>query len=126
MSGSNRRPVLSKKSQKRARKEALENLEEERLTALLFGAGDVNNDGPSIVIEDRHDENKIGIEQYGEESKHDFTFEIDRDGGKRSIENDDDEPSNIEKLGHDDDEKGNHSDIMKEKDDDDEIGRAHV
>ena len=112
-SGSDR-PV-SKKSHKRARKEEQENLEEERLTTLLFGAGDVNE---KIVSTNSDDNN--GIEN---EIKQDFTFEIDRDG-KQSIENDEDS-SEIEEHDHawrdEEDDNGEQSIIMEEDDNEDGV-----
>ena len=119
---------VSKKSQKRARKEALENLEEERLTALLFGGGDVNDD-ESYDENDKSENEEVQQQQYeveieeGEEG--DLKFEIDRDGDDDDDDDDDDgEPKN-EEVDHawndeDDDDDGEHSITMEGDDSDDE------
>jgi hypothetical protein len=118
---------VSKKSQKRARKEALENLEEERLTALLFGGGDVNDD-ESYDENDKSENEEVQQQQYeveeeeGEEG--DLKFEIDRDGDDDDDDDDDGEPKN-EEVDHawndeDDDDDGEHSITMEGDDSDDE------
>jgi hypothetical protein len=117
---------VSKKSQKRARKEASENLEEERLTALLFGGGDVNDD--ELYDENDKSENEeVQQQQYeveeeeGEEG--DLKFEIDRDGDDDD-DDDDGEPKNEEVdqawNDEDDDDDGEHSITMEGDDSDDE------
>jgi len=106
----------SNKSKKRARREALENLEEKRLTALLFGGDNVNN-------EESYDRNeklsKGNREEDGtqhlyevEEEKEDFVFEIDHDGQRSSDEDTDGETNDP-----DDDDVGEHGIIMEDDDD---------
>ena len=53
---------MSKKAQKRAEKEALEKAEEERLTALLFGGGAVNNDADSVGSVDSESDKEESFE----------------------------------------------------------------
>jgi hypothetical protein len=69
----------SKKSQKRARREALEDLEEERLTNLLFGDGD-----DIMASEYESIKTLVGFgnleSRIIKESKESFGFEIDRTG----------------------------------------------
>jgi hypothetical protein len=126
---------VSKKSQKRARKEELENLEEERLTALLFGGGDVNND-ESYDENEKSENEEVRQQQYEvEEEEGDLTFEIDRDG-----DDDDDvdvdvdgEPKNEEGdqawNDEDEDDDGEHSITMEGDDDsddeDEDGGKVH-
>jgi hypothetical protein len=84
----------SSKSQKRARKEAQEDLEERQLTALVFGK-------PTIEPDDNdndHDNDHVGnVEGSEEENEKDFSFQIDRgglavkdDAHKEDIENEED------------------------------------
>lgn len=117
----------SKKAQVRAEKDALEKLEEERLTALLFGgeiANDNGNSPRSIDNDYRESKEEFVTETNGiDDNEGDLMFEIDR-GGQTSSD-DDDEPKE-EEVGQawndedDDDGTEEHSIAMNDDDDDDE------
>jgi U3 small nucleolar RNA-associated protein 18 len=80
------RPSQFKKSKKRARQEAEEEAEERRLTALLFGTAQLDN-------ENHEDEQKqkfpisFEIDRDGDDEKDESSlFEIDREGGDSTLE----------------------------------------
>jgi hypothetical protein len=120
---------MSKKAQARARKEALEKQEEERLTALLFGGGATNDDGDSSRDTDDEygDKDEVfeidnGDGEVGEER--DITFAIDRDGQASSNDDDDSEQEELGQAWNDeddDDDDGDHS-VAIHDDDDSEAG----
>ena len=115
---------MSKKAQKRAEKEALEKAEEERLTAMLFGGGVVNNDADSVGSADSESSKEDGFEMESnyieDEEGGELAFEIDR-GGDAS--GDDDEASAEGELAQawndedDDDDAVDHSVDMNDDDD---------
>ena len=115
-----------KKSQKRARKEALEDLEEQRLTSLLFSSGVE----PTITAEVDEPSSKLNLRKAGlsKEKDHEqpeddsnLAFEIDRSGrdGILHVDDEDDLSKEIvlktSKVGRSDDDGDDYS-----EDDDDE------
>ena len=119
---------LSKKAQFRARKEALEAMEEERLTAMLFGGGITKYDGASsspVPIDNDYEENNLDEEASDGENEieENLKFEIDR-GGDQSYDNDAD--SKEEEFGQawndedDDDDTGEHAMVMDDDNDNDD------
>ena len=128
-----REKPMSKKSQIRAEKEASDKLEEDRLTAMLFGGGSTNEDGNyfrnvdgdhSGIQEDDESENN-GHDEKGENL---FAFEIDR-GGQPS--NDTDDETKEEDPGQawndeDEDDDGENSVDMNGADDDEESAKEET
>ena len=115
----------SKKSQLRARKEALEKLEEERLTALLFGGEVANDDGASTGGIDSDDEDETFDVENSEDdngAEGDFTFEIDRGGQQTSSDNDEPKEEELGQAWNDDDEDdaGEHSIAVVDDNDDED------
>ena len=113
----------SKRGQKRARKEANEDLEEERLTALLFGSGGIEsagNEDPfgSLTTEEKSSKLKNVVEESTAEDDVNFGFEIDRTGqGSEEEEEEEEEAAVVESTTKEQNEKDYSSD-----DDDDDDG----
>eukprot|EP00751_Fragilariopsis_kerguelensis_P033879 CAMPEP_0170969996 /NCGR_PEP_ID=MMETSP0735-20130129/44313_1 /TAXON_ID=186038 /ORGANISM="Fragilariopsis kerguelensis, Strain L26-C5" /LENGTH=517 /DNA_ID=CAMNT_0011389577 /DNA_START=40 /DNA_END=1594 /DNA_ORIENTATION=- len=106
----------SNKSKKRARREALENLEEKRLTALLFGGDNVNNEesydrNEKFFKENREEDGAQHLYEV-EQEKEDLAFEIDHDGQRSS-----DEETDRKTNDPDDDDVGEYDIIMEDDDD---------
>mmetsp|Transcript_682 Transcript_682/g.1424 ORF Transcript_682/g.1424 Transcript_682/m.1424 type:complete len:597 (+) Transcript_682:135-1925(+) len=113
---------MSKKAQRRAQKEELEAMEEERLTAMLFG-GAVPNSSSLVPMDNHYEENNSDAEASDGENERgeSLAFEIDRGGQHAS---DDDAESKEEELGQawndEDDEAGELSMVVDNGGDDDE------
>eukprot|EP00532_Pseudo-nitzschia_australis_P011176 CAMPEP_0168235846 /NCGR_PEP_ID=MMETSP0140_2-20121125/19157_1 /TAXON_ID=44445 /ORGANISM="Pseudo-nitzschia australis, Strain 10249 10 AB" /LENGTH=601 /DNA_ID=CAMNT_0008169013 /DNA_START=42 /DNA_END=1847 /DNA_ORIENTATION=- len=119
---------LPKKAQLRARKEALEAMEEERLTAMLFGGGITKYDGASsspVPIDNDYEENNLDEEASDDENEREenLKFEIDR-GGDQSSDNDGDSKEEEFRQAwndeDDDDDAGEHAMVMDNDNDDDD------
>jgi len=110
---------MSKKAQRRAQKEELEAMEEERLTAMLFG-GAVPNSSSLVPMDNHYEENNSDAEASDGENERgeSLAFEIDRGGQHAS---DDDAESKEEELGQAwNDEAGELSMVVDNGGDDDE------
>eukprot|EP00535_Pseudo-nitzschia_heimii_P003969 CAMPEP_0197179694 /NCGR_PEP_ID=MMETSP1423-20130617/4555_1 /TAXON_ID=476441 /ORGANISM="Pseudo-nitzschia heimii, Strain UNC1101" /LENGTH=597 /DNA_ID=CAMNT_0042629639 /DNA_START=78 /DNA_END=1871 /DNA_ORIENTATION=- len=121
---------ISKKSRIRAEKEALDKLEEDRLTALLFGSGSTNLDGNSSRnIDSDHSDNEqrdeSGNNELDDEGEGLFDFEVDR-GAQTSSDNDDEtQEKDPDQAWNDEDEddNGEHSVDMNDEEDDEESAK---
>eukprot|EP00537_Pseudo-nitzschia_pungens_P007129 CAMPEP_0172362714 /NCGR_PEP_ID=MMETSP1060-20121228/6255_1 /TAXON_ID=37318 /ORGANISM="Pseudo-nitzschia pungens, Strain cf. cingulata" /LENGTH=596 /DNA_ID=CAMNT_0013085275 /DNA_START=82 /DNA_END=1872 /DNA_ORIENTATION=+ len=113
---------MSKKAQRRAKKEELEAMEEERLTAMLFG-GTVTNSSSLVPMDNHYEENNSDAEASDGENERgeSLAFEIDRGGQHAS---DDDAESKEKELAQawndEDDEAGDLSMVVDNGGDDDE------
>mmetsp|Transcript_29184 Transcript_29184/g.78980 ORF Transcript_29184/g.78980 Transcript_29184/m.78980 type:complete len:597 (-) Transcript_29184:875-2665(-) len=113
---------MSKKAQRRAKKEELEAMEEERLTAMLFG-GTVTNSSSLVPMDNHYEENNSDAEASDGENERgeSLAFEIDRGGQHAS---DDDAESKEKELAQawndEDDEAGELSMVVDNGGDDDE------
>lgn len=106
---------VSNKSKKRSRREELENLEEKRLTSLIFGDDNVGDHCDDSYVQ----KPLTGDLKEDRGEKEEFTFEIDRGGQSQgSIDEDNVNEQKIEGLGRswkdDDDESDSDDDDRKD------------